>query len=160
MKDERGCCRDDIPGSHFQHNSLQLDLSRGRTYTGSSVKEQSGSGNSSSENPCSAPSPLFSALIINWLLERYFLWYSCQVVVVEPTVCCGGRPATCFQSLIWDRRHCLWKCMSATDTKAMVLTLWGNKQPGRSPSMCWDTGACSVIVVFTPACGCHSVSLY
>lgn len=64
-------------------------------------KEQPGSGNSSSENQRSAASPFFSPLITDWPLERYSLWYSCQVAVVEPTACFGGRPpATCFQSLI------------------------------------------------------------
>lgn len=141
---------------HSSDTSVEAEYTLGAVLK----SKKSGSGNSSSENPCPAPSPLFSPLIMNWPLERYSLWYSCQVVVVEPTVCCGGGSATCFQSLIWDRRHRLWKCMSATDTKAMVLTVWGNKQSGRSPSMCWDAGACSVIVVFTPARECHSVSLY
>ena len=47
-------------------------------------EEQSGTGNSSSQSLCSAPSPYFSALIIDWPLERFSLWYGCQVVVVEP----------------------------------------------------------------------------
>lgn len=54
-------------------------------------------------------------------------------MVVEPTVCCAGQLTTCFSFLMWDSRHHPRKSMSATDTKARVLTLGGHKQPACCP---------------------------
>lgn len=47
--------------------------------------------------------------------------------------------------------------MSATDTKAVVMTLWENKSPVHTP--CADAGAC-FITALTPACKRLSVALY
>lgn len=119
-----------------QHISLAFSAlfilaTEGEIHTESIVKEQSGFGNSPRENPCSVPTPLVSALIMNWPLECCSLFFT----VLLPSCGVGAHCVLLGHLLlICDvRQNVPWKCMSATDTKAMVLTVGGSKQPRQPP---------------------------
>lgn len=75
-----------------------IPATEGEMHTESIVKEQSGFGNSPRENPCSVPTPLVSALIMNWPLECYSLFYSTLAKLwCRSPLCVGGAGcATCF----------------------------------------------------------------
>lgn len=91
-----------------QHISLAfsaqfIPATEGEIHTESIVKEQSGFGNSPRENPCSVPTPLVSALIMNWPLECCSLFYSTLAKLwCRSPLCVVGAPA----SNLWCETEC------------------------------------------------------
>lgn len=122
--------------------------------------EHSDSGFSSSYNPGTAPPRLFSALITDWL--------SWTVTFFGALAKSWWLNPQCVVRASWPPASHFW-CET-------VGIIQGNLCQPLTPrpgcwhwevinslhvarSMCWDSGAGSVIVLFIPACECHPVSL-